>query len=96
VNLPVDDMDNHIRGYGLEIVHERRATLADFFDPNDAGRRERALQAMLALKRPVAIIAEPQNAGLAEWLKQRKTATRLYGQNGLSLWLIDEAASPQR
>jgi hypothetical protein len=95
VNLPVDDMDNHIRGYGLEIVHERRATLADFFDSHDTGRRERAIQAMLRLKRPVAIIAEPQNAGLAEWLKQRKTATRLYDQNGLSLWLIDEAASPQ-
>jgi hypothetical protein len=46
---------------------------------------------MLALKRPVAVIAEARHAGLEEWLEHRKSATRLYAENGLSLWLIEGA-----
>jgi hypothetical protein len=91
-----DSLDADVRGYGRQILAKRRATLNDFFDASDAGRREQALNTILALKRPVAIIAEPQHAGLVQWLEHRETATRLYARNGLSLWLIDGTGATRR
>jgi hypothetical protein len=96
VNHRADDLDADLRGYGWEILAQRRATLADLFNATDSSRRERALAALLALKRPVAIIAEPQHSGLLEWLKQRETASQLYAENGLSLWFIKPAKITDR
>src|SRR5580700_6800285 len=92
VNLFADDLDGDLRGFGRRILDRRRATLADLFGAGDAGR-EAALSAILALKRPVGIIAEPRHAGLLEWLGHRKEASRLYAENGLSLWLFDDAGT---
>jgi hypothetical protein len=92
LNLFEDDIDADVRGYGRQIVEQRRATLADVFGAagaDGAARRDRALDAILALKRPVAIVAEPRHPELIAWLEHNKTATRLYAQSGLSLWLID-------
>ncbi|HMD97597.1 MAG TPA: hypothetical protein VKM93_09750 [Terriglobia bacterium] len=89
VNLDADYLDSVMRGNGRQILDQRRATLTDFFDAKDPTRREEALNVILGLKRPVAIIAEPQHGDLLEWLKQRGTAVELYAENGLSLWLID-------
>jgi hypothetical protein len=96
VNLYSDDLDADIRGYGRQIIELRRATLADLFDAKDTSRREQALDAILALKRPVAIVVEPRHSDLLEWLKQRKTATQLYAENGSSLWLTDDPGAMLR
>lgn len=93
VNLDADYLDAEMRGNGREILEQRRATLADFFDANDRVRREQALDTILALKRPVAIIADSQQPSLLEWLKQGKTGAEEYSENGLSLWLILEKSS---
>lgn len=89
VNLDADQLDAEMRGNGRKILEERHATLADLFVARDPVRREQALDRILALKRPVAIITEPQHSDLLEWLKHRRGATELYTQNGLSLWLIE-------
>jgi len=91
VNLYADELDGDLRGYGRQILEQRRATMADVFDAQDAGRRDQAFDTILTLNRPVAIIAEPRHSDLLGWLKQRKMATQLYEENGLSLWLIDES-----
>jgi len=94
-NLFLDDIDADVRGYGRQIIQQRRATLADVFGRTDDARREQALNVILALKRPVAIVEEARHSGLIEWLEHSKIATRLYSQDGLSLWLIDGASTLQ-
>jgi hypothetical protein len=93
VNLDADELDAYMRGNGRQIVETRRATLTEFFDTKDPIQREQALDTILSLNRPVAVIAEPHHSDLLEWLKQRKTAVELYASNGLSLWLIDGGTS---
>jgi hypothetical protein len=92
VNLDADELDAYMRGNGRQILQMRRATLTEFFDTRDSMQREQALNTILSLNRPVAVIAEPRHSDLLEWLKQKKTAVELYASNGLSLWLIDEAS----
>ena len=92
VNLFADDLDGDLRGFGRQILERRRATLAGLFGKDDASR-ELALGAILALKRPVAVIIEPRHASLLDWLEHRKDARQLYAQNGLSLWLFDDAGA---
>jgi len=89
VNMLADPLDADVRGYGQQIVVQRRAVLAELFGATDPDARERALDTILVLKRPVAIVAEPGHAGLLEWLRSRRTATQLYAANGVSLWLIE-------
>ena len=96
VNLWADGIDGDLRGYGTEILEQRRATVQQFFDAKDRSHTEQALNEILALKRPVAVIVEPRHSQLLEWLKHRKTASELYAKDGLSLWLIDEASGIRR
>jgi hypothetical protein len=96
VNLLPDEIDGDLRGYGHDIIKERRAILADFFAASDDARRDQAFDAVHALHRPVAIVTEPRHAALIEWLGHRKDASRLDMQDGLSLWLMDDARAIRR
>ena len=96
VNHGAAGLDGEVRGYGTEILEQRRAVLTAFFEAQDANQREQALNEILALKRPVAVIAEPRYSDLFAWLQHQKTATELYAANGLSLWLIDETSDGKR
>jgi hypothetical protein len=96
INMHADTLDGDLRGYGRQILEERRGILSDIFQATDSGRRERAMDTILALNRPVAIVAEPRHGALLEWLEHRKTATRLYADNGLSLWLVSGTGAAQR
>ncbi|HXM20926.1 MAG TPA: hypothetical protein VN948_06650 [Terriglobales bacterium] len=95
VNQDADLLDAVIRGTGQQILEQRRATLGDLFGAGDPIRREQALNTILALQRPVAIVADAEHSDLPEWLKQ-KTAVELYAENGLSLWLIDKRGGVRR
>ncbi len=96
VNQDADLLDAVIRGTGQQILEQRRATLSDLFSARDPIRREQALDTILALQRPVAIVADAEYSDLPEWLKQKKTAVELYAENGLSLWLIDKSDGVRR
>jgi hypothetical protein len=89
VNHRADTLDAGLRGYGLQILEQRRATVSTLFNAPDPAQRERVLNALLALKRPIAIIAEPRHSGLVEWLRHKEGVSRLYSENGLALWLVD-------
>lgn len=90
VNQDADLLDAVIRGTGQEILEQRRATLGELFGSNDPVRREQALNTILALQRPVAIVTDAEHSDLSDWLKQNRTGVELYADNGLSLWLIDK------
>lgn len=89
VNHGANGLDGDVRGYGTRILEERRATLAQFFRAEDPVQTDDALQRVLALRRPVAVIAQPTDNGLFAWLKQHPAANQLYAANGYSLWLIE-------
>jgi hypothetical protein len=89
VNLAADTFDMDVSGYGSQIVLERRAIQAEFFDSKDASIRESALHTVQELNRPIAVIVDAAHPDLLNWLKANKTAHELYGDNSQSLWLID-------
>jgi len=95
INLHDEDLEAHIRGYGPQILADRRAILAEFFNAGDSSLRQQALRAVQALQRPVAIIADQAHPDLFNWLRAEKDASELYTENGMSLWLIDETGSPR-
>ncbi len=91
-NKFADDMEGEIRGYGFDLLNRRRAELKTIFGSTDAAARQHALDRVLALNRPVAVITEPGDTALRDSLIAAGTR-RLYDQNGLALWLIDRRAS---
>jgi hypothetical protein len=93
INLHEDDLDANVRGYGQQILTDRRAILTEFFDGKDSSLREMALRSVQSLNRPIAVIVGPAHPDLLNWLRAEKDASELYAQNDLSLWLIDEAGS---
>jgi hypothetical protein len=95
VNLHDEDLEANVRGYGPQILADRRAILAEFFNAGDSSLRQQALRAVQALQRPVAVIADQAHPDLLNWLKADKAASELYTENGMSLWLIDETGSPR-
>ena len=89
VNLWSDALDIEVGGYGSQILAERRGILTEFFEPKDESERESALQTIRELKRPIAVMVDAAHPSLLNWLRSKKSAHELYGENGLSLWLID-------
>ena len=89
VNLWADALDIEVGGYGSQILTERRATLAEFFDSRDSTLRQDALHTIQELKRPIAVVVGPAHPDLLNWLNAYNGARELYAENGLSLWLID-------
>jgi hypothetical protein len=87
VSLGADSLTANVRGNGYQILAQRRLTLTELFDTGSSGR-ERALENLLSLRRPVAIVTEPRHEALLAWLKERAGATEVFQQNGFALWLL--------
>jgi hypothetical protein len=87
----------NVRGYGKQIVEDRKSTVRGLFDPHDATRRAQSLDRILALNRPVAIVLDEQrHVALLEWLEREGKGISLYQENGFILWLVEPEASEQR
>lgn len=97
VNQGADALLALIRGYGQEVLTERRAILAGVFDADDNLRRLHALKRVQSLGRPIAIILEPHHKALLEHLRQDGWGAQVYHEKGFTIWLIPtESFSPQR
>jgi hypothetical protein len=88
INVLSDDLDADIRGYGREVLARRRATLTELYGGADCRRQREALDTVLALNRPVALITESRHVKLVELLESLKTADELYSKDGLTLWQV--------
>lgn len=84
VNQGADALVARIKGFDDGVLAQRRATLQQFYGDDDSAR-EKALEEILRLGRPVAVVVQDQ-AGLEKWLQQRGAA--IYSHDRLSLWLI--------
>jgi hypothetical protein len=93
VNIPSFIMLTEGRGYDVRMIEGRIATLQPFFNPGDAVQRETALDRMLALKRPLAIILDTSNdADTVRWLLEQGRGNSIYEGSGRMVWLITPSA----
>jgi hypothetical protein len=88
VTLPADVLEAKVRGNGRGILARRRESLNGLFESESAARREESLDRILALGRPVAILAEPRHVALQDWLEKSGRGLRLYRDEGVTLWLV--------
>ncbi len=84
VDQGADALVTKIKGFSYEVLAQRRATLRQFYGDDDSAR-EKALEEILRLGRPVAVVVQDQ-AGLEKWLQLRGAV--VYSHDRLSLWLI--------
>ena len=92
VNLWADDLLAGVRGYGYGMLNERRGQVKALYSDPEA--RTRALERMLELKRPLAVILDPAHAVLASWFESRQLGHAVYRDPGYTLWLIPAGAHP--
>jgi hypothetical protein len=95
VNLWADTLDIEVGGYGSQILADRRSIQNQFFESKDSSLRNNALQRIQDLKRPIAVIVDLAHPDLFDWLTTNKAARKLFQENGLSLWLIDNLETHQ-
>ncbi len=90
VNIPGVDILTLVKGYNKQIVKDRKLIVADLFNSTDAGRRAQALQQILQLNQPLALILEmPRHAALNEWLAADEKNLRLYDDGKITVWVIE-------
>jgi hypothetical protein len=88
VNQGNDVLIDKIKGFGSKVIRERRQTLADLYESTENAPRAQAVSRLLEMKRPMAIILEPQHAALLAWLQANTSGSAIFQENGLTLWLI--------
>ncbi|MCI0591186.1 MAG: hypothetical protein L0Y67_06240 [Gammaproteobacteria bacterium] len=76
-----------IKGFGWEVVKQRRATLAELFGEDDPSRAT-ALSRILERRRPVVILIEKQHSGLQEWLREHKLGGALFERDEVLVWMV--------
>lgn len=80
-----------MRGHDRAIVQGRMKTQADLFRGND-GERAAALEKILALRRPLAILidaARPGHVQLLEWLEHSGRGHAVARDGALTAWLVE-------
>jgi len=85
VTLRADVLEAGVRANGRDILAHRRAVVHSLFD--SSGRQE-ALAQLLALGRPVVIVAEPQDEALLQWLRSTGRGYAIYARGGITVWLV--------
>ncbi len=90
VNIPGVDLLTLVKGYDKQLVKDRKTIVADLYNSTDADRRAQALQQILQLKKPLALVLEmPRHAALNEWLAADEKNIRLYDDGSAAVWLIE-------
>lgn len=80
------------KGYSPLLLGERRSTLKDLFETQDNEKMSLALDKILELDRPLALILEqPRQGALVNWLSVQHIGRSIYNENGFDLWLIKPA-----
>ena len=88
-NLAGDRMLLNVKGYWPSLLVARRVVLRDLFAPDAPTERQTALARLEAMDRPIAVVVEEsRDAGLSTFLQSTANSTRIYGGEGLTVWLL--------
>jgi hypothetical protein len=89
VNIKSADTLQETKGYSPTLLAQRQTDLNDLYTAPESEQRQHALDQMLALKRPLAIILDQQHdRSLLEWLRGRNDGRLIYDTAGQLVWLI--------
>jgi hypothetical protein len=90
VGEKTEDILKIVKGYDTRILVDRRRVVADLFGGNGAGHRARALDRLLSLGSPVAVVVvdEARRAELVRWLDGEGRGRRIYAGYDGSVWLV--------
>jgi hypothetical protein len=90
VNQNADTLVGSIRGFGTDVITERREALTTLFDGDDTERGV-ALASALALGRPLVIFLEPPHRALLEWMQRQPTARMVFESGAGSVWVVERS-----
>jgi hypothetical protein len=97
VGEKAEDILKIVKGYDMDVLAGRRASVAALFDGEDDVARARSVARILTLGRPVAVVVidEPRHAALVRWLAGDGRGRRVYADRDGSVWLVAPgSASP--
>ena len=78
------------KGYGKEIISDRRAVVKELFNASDDAARSRAIGEIAKQQAPIAVVTElPQHSALRSWLQADPKNTVLFDDGVRTLWLVD-------
>lgn len=90
VNQRPDVLLVEIRGYPRVELDNRRLIVSQLFN-GDQEERAASFSRILEMKRPIAILLQPEDDALLSWLKGASRGTAVYQQDGITLWLVPPA-----
>lgn len=77
----------YIKGFGTEVIDQRRAVLRNLYGDDDV-QRAAAWRRILELRRPVVLLLEPQHGALRAWLQAQGRGALLFEDGPFALWLV--------
>jgi hypothetical protein len=89
VNMSSIDLLANVRGYGEQIIADRRSIVKDLFNSEENEIRRLSLEKILQLNRPIALILEiPRHASLRTWLATDPNNLLLFEDGATEVWII--------
>jgi hypothetical protein len=93
VNIKSESLLHEAKGYSNALLDLRAANLDALFTSDEPAARQRSLDDMQSLGRPLAIILnDAHDAGLFEWLSDSGDGRLIYEGAGYRLWYVDALA----
>jgi hypothetical protein len=87
VGLGTDFTLAAVKGYGAEILRERRDVLDRVYSPGSDDARPAAWAILAGFRRPIAVVIDDsRHAGLREWLAARREGTLIVSSGGVTVW----------
>jgi hypothetical protein len=89
VNVISADILTESRGYGPQVIEDRRRVLDALFGSGDTRLLADALDRILQFKRPVVIVAEADSStALLDWLAAAGRGQPIYSGDGFVVWMV--------
>jgi hypothetical protein len=84
-----EEMLTLVKGYPPDLLNARRATLSELFTSDQPDSMAAALESILSLHRPAALVVDEQHQPtLLSWIEGEGLGSRIYAGDGEQVWLI--------
>jgi len=93
VGLGTDFTLAGMKGYGAQILRERREVLERVYSAESEDARSAAWATLTGLRRPIAVVIDDsRHAGLREWLVARREGRPIISSGGVTVWYVENSA----
>jgi hypothetical protein len=89
VNMSSLDLLANVRGYGEQLITERRSIVYELFNSVETEQRKRSLEKILQLNQPIALILDrSRHASLRDWLPRDRSNQLLFENETTQVWVV--------